>query len=102
MSSYATQRKIRLIEAQYGPEWDKKFPNRSIDSIFIELTGDQRKNLFCKIKPELKDKLDEMVDFNQLNMAEMIERIIEDAYVKHAHEKSVAVSEIGAAYGVQR
>lgn len=96
--SYATNRKIRLIEAKYGPNWSEKFPGRSIDSIFVELTGDSRKNLFCKIRPDLKQKLDEMVEFSQANMAEMIEQIIEDSYEKFLANRSNATSDLSRQY----
>jgi hypothetical protein len=98
MSSYATKRKIRLIEAKYGPDWVGRFPGRSIDSIFIELTGDQRKNLFCKIDPDLKEKLDEMVSFRQLSMAELIEQIIDESYLRFMRDKHAVVDGIAAEY----
>lgn len=98
MASYATERKIRLIREAHGPDWATKFPERSVDSIFIELTGDLRKNLFCKIRPELKDKLDEMVAFRELNMAELIEQIIDLAYEEFVREKAMAVSDLSQQY----
>jgi hypothetical protein len=98
MSSYATQRKIRLITDRYGENWAERFPDRSIDSIFIELTGDRRKNLFCKIRPELKDKLDEMVTFRQLSMAELVEQIITEAHTRFVGDKSKVVTSLQDEY----
>ncbi len=98
MASYATERKLRIIEAKYGPDWRSQFPDRSIDSIFIELTGDRRKNLFCKISPDLKDKLDEMVGFRQLSMAELIEQIIDEAHLRFVRDKSFVVEGITQEY----
>jgi hypothetical protein len=97
-TSYATLRKLRIIEEKHGPNWAEKFPGRSIDSVFIELTGDRRKNLFCKIRPDLKQKLDEMVEFKQVNMAEMIEQIIEDTYEVFLREKSSTVKDLSQQY----
>lgn len=96
--SYATARKVRLIKEAYGDNWADRFPGRSIDSVFIELTGDRRKNLFCKIKPDLKDKLDEMVTFRQLSMAELIEQIITDAHSRFSHDKADVVSGLSEEY----
>ena len=96
--SYATARKLKMIKAQYGENWTEKFPGRSIDSVFIELTGDRRKNLFCKIKPDLKDKLDEMVTFRQLSMAELIEQIIIDAHSRFSDDKADVVSGLSEEY----
>jgi hypothetical protein len=94
MASYATERKIKLIKEKYGENWESMFPGRSIDSIFIELTGDRRKNLFCKISPDLKNKLDEMVQFRQLSMAELIEQIILDAHGKYVEDKQTVVESL--------
>lgn len=74
--SYATQRKIRIIEERIGSEWKSKYPGSSIDSVFNQIMGDDRKNLFCKIESITKDRLDEMTIFYKTGMAEFIEQLI--------------------------
>lgn len=85
--SYATERKIRIITKQLGTDWREKNPGRSIDAIYNEVVGDIRKNLFCKIDPEIKIYLDEMVDNYDMKMGELIERLIREEYEKYSERK---------------
>lgn len=82
--SYATERKIRIIEDKLGPNWKEQRVGQSIDAIYNDLVGDTRKNLFCKINASVKDRLDEIrgledmapveggdVRYRPLNMGEL-------------------------------
>lgn len=75
-ASYATRRKIRKIEEALGPDWQKLVGDRSIDSVYNDVVGDTRKNLFCKVESSVKEKLDEMVEHHRTRMAEFIEHLI--------------------------
>lgn len=79
-ASYATERKIRILEEKLGPLWRKAYLGRSVDSVYNEIMGDTRKNLFCKIDPGIKGQLDEMVDNYDMRMSELVERLIQDEY----------------------
>ena len=81
--SYATQRKIRIIEEKLGKDWRDQRPGKSIDAIYNELVGDTRKNLFCKIPEGAKDHLDEMTKAHKTGMAEFIEQLIEAEWARH-------------------
>jgi hypothetical protein len=80
--SYATQRKIRIIEERLGPNWADRFPGKSIDAIYNELVGDDRKNLFCKIDSDIKDRLDTMTQFHKTGMADFIEVLIQAEWLR--------------------
>ena len=92
--SYATQRKIKIIERQVGPDWKNTFDGARIDAIYNQITGDSRKNLFCKIRPTVKEHLDEMTVRYDIKMAELIERLIRDEYEKFIQRKQVYRSEL--------
>lgn len=81
--SYATERKIRVIRENHGDNWREKFPGRSIDSIYVELTGDDRKNLFCKVSPDTKEMLDEMLKAYGARMSLFVESLITTEYDRH-------------------
>lgn len=93
-ASYATKRKLRIIQEKVGPEWRAKYGDRSIDSIYNELIGDNRKNLFCKIDPTRKAQLDEMVEFYDQSMSEFIEQTIDREYSRYAQNKSTIVADL--------
>lgn len=78
--SYATNRKIRILEEKLGKNWKRDNPGYSIDALYNHIMGDERKNLFCKIDPNVKGQLDEMVDSYDVHMAELVERLIEAEY----------------------
>lgn len=88
MASYATERKIRIIKEKLGPDWETYTQGKRIDAAYNELVGDSRKNLFCKLRPETKRKLDEMVRDNDTKMAEFIESLIEREYDRFLQEKT--------------
>jgi len=74
--SYATQRKIRIIEENLGPDWMEGSGGQSIDAIYNRLIGDKRKNLFCKIDADAKDHVDIMTKHHKSGMADFIEQLI--------------------------
>ena len=78
--SYATARKIRILEERVGKNWKDQYPGRSIDAVYNEVVGDTRKNLFCKIDPVVKDQVDELVVGYDVKMAELIERLIREEH----------------------
>lgn len=98
--SYATRRKKRIIEQQLGEDWQSQHPGKSIDAVYNIVTGDVRKNLFCKVSPERKAELDEMVDAYDMKMADMVEKLIEEAYSKYASERDARVDEVASQYAV--
>lgn len=85
--SYATQRKIRIIKEKM-PEWAPNSGGKSIDALYNELVGDDRKNLFCKIDSGSKDRLDEMTKHHRVGMAEFIEQLINAEYKRHEQRLS--------------
>jgi len=80
--SYATERKIRIIENELGENWKEKRPNESIDAIYNGIVGDTRKNLFCKIQATSKGRLDEMTSAHKTGMAEFVEQMIDAEYAR--------------------
>lgn len=97
--SYATERKKRIIANMLGPDWQAKNPNKSIDAIYNEVVGDIRKNLFCKIDPEIKIYLDEMVDNYDMKMGELVERLILDEYEKYSKRKATYSEDLASQFG---
>ena len=85
--SYATSRKIRILEEKVGKDWKKQYPGQSVDAVFNHIMGDTRKNLFCKIEPTVKAQLDEMVDSYDLRMSELVERLIRAEYSRYAENR---------------
>ncbi len=86
--SYATARKIRILNEKVGSDWKEKYPGRSIDAVYNEVVGDKRKNLFCKIAPEVKDLVDELADGYDMKMAALMERLIKAEYERYTERKS--------------
>lgn len=80
--SYATERKIRIIEEKLGKDWRDQKPNQSIDAIYNGIVGDTRKNLFCKIQAGAKAKLDTMTSAHKTGMAEFVEQMIDAEYAR--------------------
>lgn len=97
--SYATERKKRIIAKMLGHDWKEKNPDRSIDAIYNEVVGDTRKNLFCKIDPEMKIYLDEMVDNYDMKMGELVERLILDEYEKYSKRKATYSEDLASQFG---
>lgn len=98
--SYATERKKRIIEKALGTDWQAQYPGKSIDAIYNIVTGDQRKNLFCKVKPEVKAKLDEMVTFHDMKMAELVEKLVQEEYDRYVTERDGRVDDVASQYAV--
>jgi len=98
MASYATERKIRIIKEKLGPDWETYTQGKRIDAAYNELVGDSRKNLFCKLRPETKAKLDEMVRDNDTKMAEFIESLIEREYDRFTQAKTRKTEDLAARF----
>lgn len=81
--SYATERKIKIIEEKIGSDWEEKFQGESIDSIYNRLMGDDRKNLFCKISPQAKNLMEEMLTEYEVTLGEFVERLILKEYKQY-------------------
>jgi hypothetical protein len=96
--SYATERKKRIIEEELGSDWKNQHPSKSIDAIYNIVTGDSRKNLFCKVSPAVKTKLDEMVDFHDINMAELVERLVLREYSRYELERDHRTANVASQY----
>ena len=86
--SYATERKIRIIEQELGNDWKAQRPKQSIDAIYNSIVGDSRKNLFCKIQAASKDKLDEMTTAHKTGMAEFVEQIIDAEHARFQERRT--------------
>lgn len=92
--SYATARKIKVIEHKLGDNWKSQYYGKSIDAIYNMVIGDMRKNLFCKIDPEIKKCLDEMVDYHDMKMSELVEKLIEEEYDRFRIVRDAKVAEM--------
>ena len=98
MASYATDRKQRIIEKALGPDWRDKHPGKSIDAVYNLVNGDTRKTLFCKVDPAIKEQLDEMVRYNEVNMAELVERLISEEYVRFTKVRTDQVNMVASQF----
>ena len=87
MASYATERKIRILKERLGADWETKIAPKRIDRAYNELVGDQRKNLFCKLRPDCKTRLDEMVDERDMVMSEFVESLIDREWDRFVQER---------------
>ncbi len=92
------QRKIRIIEKTFGPDWRDQFPEMAIDAIYNRAIDDDRKSLFCKIDKGHKDKLAEMLDAYGTTMGEFIGRMIEDYHNQFMRQQRDIVSGIADEY----
>lgn len=98
--SYATNRKLRIIEEKIGGDWTERYPGRSIDAVYNMVMGDNRKNLFCKIDPEIKKKLDEMVEYHDVRMAELVENLVEEEYDRFVKVRDAKVDEMASQFAL--
>lgn len=98
--SYPTRRKIRIIEEKLGPDWKKQNAGKSVDAIYNMVMGDQRKNLFCKIDPEIKEKLDEMVEYHDIQMSAMVENLVKEEYDRYTQERDARVAHIASQFAM--
>ena len=98
--SYATRRKKRIIEEQIGADWQDKHPGKSIDAVYNIVTGDTRKNLFCKVEPETKEKLDEMVEYHDVKMADLVEKLVREEYDRYVTERDGRVENIASQFAI--
>jgi len=81
--SYATNRKIRILKEKLGDDWREQYPGKSIDFIYNAVIGDNRKNLFCKVSPDVKDQVDEMVEGYDIKMSELIEKLVNEEHERY-------------------
>jgi hypothetical protein len=100
MASYPTLRKMRIIEEELGADWKKQHAGKSVDAIYNMVTGDVRKNLFCKISPEIKDKLDEMVEYHDVKMSSLVEKLVQEEYDKYTQERDARVAHIASQFAM--
>lgn len=100
--SYATNRKIKIIEEAIGPNWRERYSEHSVDAVYNIVIGDKRKNLFCKVNPDVKSKLDEMVDYYDISMAEMIERLVLGEYDDFITMREAKIEAMATQFGVKQ
>lgn len=98
--SYATRRKLRIIKEQLGADWQDQHPGESIDAVYNIVTGDKRKNLFCKIDPAVKGQLDEMVVHHDIKMAELVEKLVREEYDRYAQDRDARVNHMASQFAV--
>lgn len=96
--SYATTRKVRIIESHAGSSWRETYQDRSIDSVYNEIVGDRRKTLFAKISPEIKDMLDQMTAHYDTSMAELIETLIQNEYDSFTEKRASSLQSIADSF----
>lgn len=80
MHSITTRRKIQKIEEILGSDWKQKSPDTSIDTLYTQLMGDDRENLFCKVGPGTKQMLKELSSESDQSMANVIQNLITKAH----------------------
>ena len=98
--SYATERKLRIIREKYGTEMNVLLENKSVDALYSEVIGDKRKNLFCKISPETKSMVDEMIEQHDITMAIFIEAIIRMEYDRFLNSETERVQYLAQQFTV--
>jgi len=96
--SYATRRKIRIIEKELGADWENQHSGKSIDAIYNIVMGDFRKNLFCKVDPETKTKLDEMVEYNDMQMSSLVEKLVREEYDRYTHDRDARADHLASQF----
>lgn len=97
-ASYATRRKIGIIEKELGADWQTQHAGKSIDAIYNIVMGDHRKNLFCKVDPETKTKLDEMVEYNDMQMSSLVERIVSEEYDRYTQDRDARADHLASQF----
>jgi hypothetical protein len=98
--SHATVRKLRIIEQKFGNDWKEQHNGKSIDAVYNVIIGDTRKNLFCKLDPEVKKCMDEMVDYHDIKMAELVEKLIEEEYDRFVIMRDAKVAEMASQFAI--
>jgi len=100
--SYATKRKLRIIQERLGDDWRDDNPEISIDALYNQVVGDRRRNLFCKIDPDIKSQLDEMADSYDVKMAELVERLVQEEYRKFVRNRAELVNDLASQFAGKR
>jgi len=98
MASYATNRKIKIIEERYGFNWQSRFEGRSIDSVYKEITGDDRETLFCKIDADKKQKLNQMVKKYDVDLGTLMEQWIDEHYKDFSEQEETVLVGLASEY----
>ncbi len=89
--SYATDRKIRIITEKLGEDWATRCAGESIDAVYTRVTGDDRKNLFCKIPATTKYQLAAMSKVHRVTIAEFVEQMINAEWTRY--QRRIAAGE---------
>jgi len=97
-ASYATRRKIGIIEKELGADWQAQHAGKSIDAMYNIVMGDFCKNLFCKVDPETKLELDEMVEYNDMQMSSLVERLVREEYDRYTQDRDARVAHIASQF----
>lgn len=100
--SYATKRTLRIIQEKLGDDWRDNNPEISIDALYNQVVGDRRRNLFCKIDPDIKSQLDEMADSYDVKMAELVERLVQEEYLKFIRNRAELVNDLASQFAGKR
>jgi hypothetical protein len=92
------QRKIRIIEKSFGSTWPEIYPGMAVDAVYNLAIKDDRKSLFCKIDPMMKDKLAEMLAHYDTTMGEFIGMMIEQWFDRYSEQCRNRLSRIADDY----
>jgi len=97
--SYATERKLRIIQERVGDDWRDQYPNQSIDAVFNQIVGDTRKTLFCKLDAEVKQQLDTMTKDHGVRIGEFLEELIKKEYDRYVADQQRLFESVSEHYG---
>jgi hypothetical protein len=92
------QRKIRIIEKEFGSNWRNQYPGMAVDAVYNIAIKDDRKSVFCKIDKHRKDKLQQMLDHYDTTMGDFIGMMIDIHYDNYLEQRKSIVSGIAADY----
>jgi len=87
--SHTTERKLRIINSTLGEGWELKNEGKSIDAVYNEISGDNRKNLFCKVSPDTKEKVDIMTSSYNIKMSNFIEQLIISEWNRYENQQKI-------------
>lgn len=96
--SYATERKLRIIQERLGDDWRDQYPDQSIDAVFNQLVGDTRKTLFCKLDAEVKQQLDTMTKDHGVRIGEFLEGLIRKEYDRYVNNRQQLYDSVSEQY----
>lgn len=93
-ADYAKKRKEKVISSKLGEDWEEQYPGASIDALYNKSIGDERKTIFCKIAPEVKEMFDEICENTDTKKSEFIENMIKKAYVEYQTNMETKISDL--------